>query len=80
MPDRRAEVKLLDFLDIPGITPGKELTKAQKVVLAQNKKAKCEHPTHPLLPCGKLFIYLFVDYLCSDMCRRDSFQAERPPF
>ena len=60
MPDRRAEVKLLDFLDIPGITPGKELTKAQKVVLAQSKKAKCDHPTHPVLPCGKVFTSPFI--------------------
>jgi len=52
VPDRRAEVKLLD---IPGITPGKELTKSQKIVLAQNKKSKCDHPTHFLLSCGEYF-------------------------
>ena len=63
MPDRRAEVKLLDFLDIPGITPGKELTKAQKAVLAQSKKAKCDHPTHALLPCGRTYNPLLIFFL-----------------
>ena len=60
VPDCRTEVKLLDFLNIPGITPSRELTKGQKAVLVRNKKAKCDHPTHSLLPCGKSFSLLRI--------------------
>ena len=64
VPEKRPEVKLLEYLDIPGFVIESKYNYFQKVIAPATKCPKLEHPTDPQSKLYLLFLafalYLFL--------------------